>query len=224
MVKTVGFFLFDGVQPLDFVGPWDVFSSWSTNFALDIECVTFGKTMQQVMSPNGLSFQPMFCLSTLPTLTYLVVPGGKGTDKVCEDKELLEKLRELMKQAEAVLTICTGSFITQAAGVVDTTNIATYWRAAATLASKGGRVTGQRIVQDGKFWSGGGVTSGIDLALAFVSSVSGRAVAGKVQLMLEYFPSQENYADRSLLDQLPPYRDGNSKQELPEYLNNSYFK
>ena len=84
------------------------------------------------------------------------------------------------------------------------------------------------------------MTSGIDLALAFVSSVSGREVAGKIQLMTEYFPSQvgwgkdwgcveyllcpqENYADRSLVDKLPPYqREG--KQELPEYLQQSYFK
>ena len=87
------------------------------------------------------------------------------------------------------------------------------------------------------------MSSGIDLALAFVSSVSGRGVAGKVQLMIEYFPPQvglggfirkvlrdipilqENYADRSLVDQLPTYRrGGGDKQELPEYLKDSYFK
>merc|ERR1711892_536788 len=225
MVKNIGFFLFNGVQPLDFVGPWDVFNSWAKNFSPDVKCITFGETTEQVMSPNGLSSTPQHSLSTLPPLTYLVIPGGEGTELLCRNQGLVDKLGQLVGQAEAVLTVCTGAFILQATGAVNQVDITTYWRAADVLRSQGGRVRGQRIVQDGKFWSGGGVTSGIDLALAFVSSVSGREVAGKIQLMIEYFPSQENYADRGLVDQLPPYRrGGGSKQELLGYLNNSYFK
>ena len=72
-----------------------------------------GETTEQVMSPNGLSFHPQHSLSTLPPLTYLLIPGGEGTDKVCDDKELLAKLGGLVTQAEAVLTVCTGAFILQ---------------------------------------------------------------------------------------------------------------
>ena len=65
------------------------------------------------MSPNGLSFHPQYSLTNLPRLTYLVIPGGEGTEEVCENKELVDKISKLVTQAEAVITVCTGSFILQ---------------------------------------------------------------------------------------------------------------
>ena len=67
-------------------------------------------------SPNGLSFQPMHSLTTLPPLTYLVIPGGEGTELVSQDTMLTQKLADIVTQVEAVLTICTGSFILQVLG------------------------------------------------------------------------------------------------------------
>ena len=87
----------------------------------------------------------------------------------------------------------------------------------------------QRIVNCGKFWSSGGVTSGLDLCLAFISSDSGEDEAGKVQLLLEYFTPSINYADLNLIKDLPPINtpEGlfeSGTQRLPSYVLESYFK
>merc|ERR1712215_577051 len=115
-----------------------------------------------------------------------------------------DKLKNVAEQAEAVLTICTGSFILQATGCLHDKTTTTYWRAAHCMKERGVTVEGARIVQDGKYWSGAGVTSSIDLAFSFISSVAGRDMAGVVQLTLEYFPSQENYAEKDQVAGLPP--------------------
>ena len=93
---------------------------------------------------------------------------------------------------------------------------------------KGVNVDENRIVQSGKFWSSGGVTSGLDLCLAFISSEFGESDAGKVQLLLEYFPPSLKYSKLNQIQDLPPIRtpDGlfdDGMQRLPNYVLNSYF-
>ena len=97
------------------------------------------------------------------------------------------------------------------------------------LCLQGVHVTERRIFRCGKIWSSGGVTSGLDLCLAFISSVSGKVEAGKVQLLLEYFPSTTNYVDLDHVKDLPPIRtpDGlleNGMQKLPQYALEEYFQ
>ena len=87
----------------------------------------------------------------------------------------------------------------------------------------------QRIVHDKKFWSSGGVTSGLDLCLAFIAEESGREEAGKVQLLLEYFPPSTNYAKEEQIQELPMIKSPNGDiengmQRLPRYLSDSYFQ
>lgn len=218
---TVGFFLFPGIQPLDFVGPWDVFDSWSQFSTTRVHLITFAGTKEPVTSGSGLSFTPSHTVEEverLSGLSCLVVPGGKGTTAVCRDPKLLGKLAGIMARAESVVTVCTGSFILQAAGELGSSTVATYWRAAQALRELGARVVGRRVVQDGKVWSGGGVTSGLDVSLAYLAATQGRGVAGQIQLRLEYFPDCVLYAEADQVASLPPYREGDSPAELPEYL------
>jgi len=223
VTKTMGFFLFDGFLPLDLFGPWDIFNFWSYFFAPQVKTISFAETSDWITSANGVVLQPMYSLANLPNLTYLVIGGGhgEGFDKVLANKPLLNKLAGLANQADAVLTVCAGALILHATGAANNVDLTTYWRAANLLRCRGGNVVGKRVVQDGKFWSSGGVTAGIDLALAFIDYVSGREVAGKTQLLVEYFPSQENYACKSDVDKLPPYEEDKNckpRKSLPEYL------
>lgn len=231
MIKNIGFFLFDGIQPLDFVGPWDVLTTWGMMSGGKVNCFKFGKTMDTVSSPNSISFTPDHDIDNLPEMSVLVIAGGMiENGEVVKDKQLMEKLRNIVDKADCVLTICSGSFILQATGALEGRSCTTHWRAADWLRDTGVKVEGERIVQDGKFWSGGGVTSGIDLALAFISSEAGREMAGMIQLTLEYFPSQEVYAEKEQVAKLPPFTPSEGMpysgmgSPLPEYITKNYLK
>jgi len=225
---TVGFLLFEGIQPLDFVGPWDVFDSWSQFSAHRVQLLTIGKTKERVSSSSSLTFLPSHSLeevTRLPPLSALVIPGAKGTPQVRRDKAFLEQLAKVVQDAEAVLTVCTGASILQATGLLGDARVTTHWKAIPSLRKTGANVVEERVVQDGKLWSGGGVTSGIDLALSYLASREGRKVAGEVQLYLEYFPEKQTWAERGQESTLPPYdswEEGNPAK-LPQYVIESYF-
>merc|ERR1719300_1610726 len=140
------------------------------------------------------------------------------------DDSLVSDLGVVAQHAESILTICTGSFLLQAAGLLnEKTKVATSWRAAHALRQQNVIVEEERVVQAGKIWSAGGVTSGIDAALAYLAAREGRAVAGEVQLRLEYFPVRVAYADQTQSDTLQPYRMGGPKAGLPAYVQRDYF-
>lgn len=230
MTKNTGFFLFEGIQPLDFVGPWDVLTTWGMMSGGMVNCFKFGETMETVSSPNGISFTPDYDIDNIPEVSVVVIAGAISIGEVVKKEELMGKLRNIVDKAESVLTICSGSFILQATGALEGKSSTTYWRAADCLRDTGVKVEGERIVQDGKFWSGGGVTSGIDLAFAFISSEAGREMAGMIQLTLEYFPSQELYAEKDQVASLPPFSPfegigaGDMGSPLPEYVTKNYFE
>jgi len=160
----------------------------------------------------------------MEALSCLVIPGGQGIEDVCKNDTLVSDLGEVAQLAENVLTVCTGSFLLQAAGLLkDSTKVATYWRAAEALRQKNVIVEEERVVQAGKIWSAGGVTSGIDAALAFLAHREGRTVAGEVQLRLEYFPVRVAYADQTQPETLPLYRMDGPKARLPAYVRRDYF-
>lgn len=230
MGKTVGFLIFEGVAPLDFIGPWDVMTTWSQLTGGEVTCLKFGETMDPVSSPNNITFTPDHDFSDLPHIDILVIPGAQHISGVLEHSAVLEKIGILAEEAEAVLTICTGAFILQGSGAIQGKQSTTYWRSINELEAAGVQALGQRIVQDGKFWSGGGVTSGIDLAFAFIAATAGKPVAGALQLILEYFPPHINYAEEGQDGCLPPYvalpaNEGNvDPSPLPEYIKESYFE
>jgi len=223
---TVGFLLFEGIQPLDFVGPWDVFDAWSIS-AHRVQLLTIGKTKERVSSGSSLTFLPSHSLeevTRLPPLSVLVIPGAKGPPQVLRDKAFLEQLAKVVQDAEAVLTVCTGASILQATGLLGDARVTTHWAAIPSLRKTGANVVEERVVQDGKLWSAGGVTSGIDLAISYLASREGRKVAGEVQLYLEYFPEKQTWAERGQESTLPPYEEeeGNPAK-LPQYVIESYF-
>jgi len=206
MRVTFGFLLFHEVEELDFVGPWEVISVWRKNFEGPDRIVTISQEGGTVTCAKGLQILSSHSFSDYPKLDYLVVPGGCGTRAEARNEKLISFIREASKDCKGTLSVCTGAFLLQAAGLLDGKRAVTHWRSLDRLrAFDKTTVVEERIVKDGNIWSSAGISSGIDLALAFVSEVAGEEVAGKVQFQMEYYPSFKRYGNLHHSKDAPEY-------------------
>ena len=131
---------------------------------------------------------PDLTFAECPQLDVLCVPGGVGVNPLMEDEEVLEFLRRQAEGARHVTSVCSGSLVLAAAGLLAGRQATTHWASHDFLARLGAIPVRARVVADGKFMTGGGVTAGIDMALRMVSELFGRETAEAVQLYLEYAP------------------------------------
>jgi transcriptional regulator GlxA family with amidase domain len=189
MSVTVGILVFNGVAELDFVGPLDVFGAagWGRD---DTRVVTIGSHRGPFRGGNGLSFSAVHDFSDAPPLDVLVVPGGLGTAELGEDQGVLEWLRVTAASARWVCSVCTGSFVLQAAGLTEGRRITTHHGAIELLRSvhSGHVVDGERYVVDGNLVTAAGVSAGIDMSLWVVGQLYGEEHGKTVKANLEYFP------------------------------------
>jgi transcriptional regulator GlxA family with amidase domain len=153
-----------------------------------------------------MSINPHVAFSDCPPLDFLLVPGGQGTREQVNNEALIRFVAEQAKGCQAVLSVCTGSFILHRAGLLAGRRATTHWSSLSRLAELGGvEVVQERIVRDGNIWTAAGVSAGIDLALAFIESVAGETIAGKVQFGAEYYPSRRLYGVLHQSAQAPAY-------------------
>src|SRR6201997_1785734 len=131
-----------------------------------------------------------------------MVPGGYGTNPLLEDVEVLNFLRQTAKTARYIVGICTGSLVLGAAGLLRGRRAGTHWMSRDLLRSFGAEPVAERVVRDGKFFTGGGVTAGIDVALTVAAEIAGRATAEAIQLGIEYDPE-------------PPFASGSPERADP---------
>lgn len=194
MSVTAGILVFDGVDELDFVGPLDVFSyaaEWGRN---GNEVAIIAAEVASFRGVNGLTFTPQYDFANAPELDVIVVPGGHGTKRLVQDERILTWLRGASGSARWICSVCTGSFVLQAAGLVDGKQITTHSGMIEQLKSvhAGDVVSGERFVVDGNVVTSAGVSAGIDAALWVVGELYGPAHAQAVRQNLDYNP-------------LPPY-------------------
>jgi len=165
-----------------------------------------GQSREPIVCAKGMSINPNVTFADCPQLDYLLVPGGQGTRQEVENEVLIRFVAGQAKGCQAVLSVCTGSFILHRAGLLAGRRVTTHWSSLARLAGLGGvEVLQERVVRDGNIWTAAGVSAGIDLALAFIESVAGEAVAGKIQFGAEYYPSGRRYGDLHQSPQAPAY-------------------
>lgn len=181
---TIVFALFPRITQLDFTGPHEVL--WRLPQA---RCVLASAAGGRIEADGGLAFDTV-PLAEVPACDLLLVPGGYGCVAAMEDAEFLAQLRRLAEGAGQVASVCTGALLLGAAGLLQGRRSACHWAWRDLLAQFPG-VTPEpgRIVRDGRFWSGGGVTAGIDLALAIAAEVVEAEFAQSVQLAIEYAPA-----------------------------------
>jgi cyclohexyl-isocyanide hydratase len=179
----IGFLLFPGLTQLDLAGPFEVFAR------LDgVEIHVLWKTQEPVAADSGLQLLPTATLAVCPPLDLVCVPGGPGVAELIRDMEVLAFLRRMAETAGYVTSVCTGSLVLGAAGLLEGRRAACHWLSRPLLAEFGAEPVAQRVVVDGPVITGGGVTAGIDFALAVVAELRGRRAAEAIQLAIEYDP------------------------------------
>lgn len=201
-----GFLLFPDLEELDFVGPWEVIGMWGKWLGGPEQRLVVSQTGGVVSCAKGLQVVADYSFADCPALDYLLIPGGQGTRQEVENVELLAFVQKQAGGCRQVLSVCTGAFILQAAGLLAGRQATTYWQSLDRLRSHAEvTVTEERFVRDGNIWTAAGVSAGIDLALALVADQAGEEVAGRVQLAMEYYPSSRRYGRAHLIPEAPAY-------------------
>jgi transcriptional regulator GlxA family with amidase domain len=201
-----GIVIFPEVEELDFVGPWEMLALWSRLAEGPDTCLVIAQSLGPVLCAKGLSVNPHVSFETCPPLDYLLVPGGQGTRTQVNNSVLLSFLSRQARGCKAVLSVCTGSFLLHAAGLLSGKRATTHWASLDRLRALGDvDVMERRFVQDGKVWTSAGVSAGTDLMLAFIASEAGEQAAGKVQFRSEYYPSTVTYGGFETHPQAPAY-------------------
>ena len=198
---NVAILLFDGVEVLDFAGPFEVFSrtrlvpgveSRPSDATAPFRVFTVARKVEPVMATGDLQLMPRYSFQTCPTVDFVVIPGGYGTRALLNDKETLDWIRTTAAAARKVTSVCTGSLLLAQAGLLDGRRATTHWGALALLQeisdSRGAAISVQRdvrFVDDGIITSAG-VSAGIDMALHVVDQMCGASVAAETAQYMEY--------------------------------------
>jgi len=180
----IGLVLFPKVTQLDFTGPLQVFSSLP-----GAKVHLIWKRIEPVPSDSVLTLTPTVTFADCPQLDVICVPGGVGTDDMVNDEEMLSFLRKQADGAKYITSVCTGSLVLGAAGLLKGYRATTHWSAIDFLAGFGAIPTKTRVCVDRNRFTGGGVTAGIDFALTLVSELVDRKTAEAIQLGIEYNPA-----------------------------------
>jgi cyclohexyl-isocyanide hydratase len=184
MPLQIGILLFPKVTQLDFTGPLQVFSS-----VRDAKIHLIWKRIEPVASDSVMMLTPTTSFADCPQLDVICVPGGIGTDDMVNDEEMLAFLRKQAEGAKFITSVCTGSLVLGAAGLLKGYRAATHWSAIDYLPAFGAIPARTRVCTDRNRVTGGGVTAGIDFALTLVSMLVDRRTAEAIQLRLEYNPA-----------------------------------
>jgi transcriptional regulator GlxA family with amidase domain len=199
-----GFLLFPDAEELDLVGPWEIINVWRKIAGGPRQCLTVSQGGGEVSFAKGMRIMADYSFADCPRLDYLLIPGGQGTRNEVNNTGLLEFVRRQAASCREVLSVCTGSFILEAAGLLDGKRATTHWGSLERLrAFPEVSVTEKRFVRDGNIWTAAGVSAGIELAL--VADQAGEEVAGRVQLYAEYYPDGKRYGAAHLDPQAPDY-------------------
>jgi transcriptional regulator GlxA family with amidase domain len=170
------------VTPLDFAGPYQILRALPD---MDIAMAAIGRT--EVVA-DGLTFGALVDLETIEACDILLVPGGLGCIAALETTKFLGAIRRLADDATYVTSVCTGSLILAAAGLLTGRRAASHWAFRDLLAAFGAIPDSARVVRDGNRITGGGVTAGIDFGLSLIAELRGDEAAQAAQLLLEYAP------------------------------------
>ena len=187
---SIGFLIFPGMLQLDFTGAYGVLAAGP-----DAHIHLVWKDTNPVVSSDKLPFAPTISFEDCPPLDIIVVPGGGGVVQAMADEAVLHFLCKQAVQAKYVCSVCTGSLILGAAGLLRGYKATTHWLSADLLQHFGAIRQANRVVLDKNRVTAAGVTSGIDMALTLAGILWGDTVAQAIQLNMEYAPS-------------PPYQAG----------------
>jgi cyclohexyl-isocyanide hydratase len=179
----IGFLLFPNVTQLDLTGPAQILSRIP-----NAKTHLVWKTIEPVVTDVGFSINPTTAFTDCPILDVLCVPGGVGIADQVGDTDTLEFLRWQGARAKYVTSVCNGSLLLGAAGLLDGYRAACHWMWSKYLPLFGAIPVAERVVRDRTRITGGGVTAGIDFGLTLAAELAGEETAKLLQLIFEYDP------------------------------------
>jgi cyclohexyl-isocyanide hydratase len=200
MNRHIGILIFPRMTQLDMTGPYEVLARLP-NTTVDL----IARTRDPVTTDRGMQILPTVTYADCPPLDVVMVPGGPGQQDLMEDEAALEFLRKAAASAKYVTSVCTGSLVLGAAGLLKGKRATSHWAAIDHLALLGTIPVREKVVMDGNIVTGAGVTSGIDFALTLAAILEGEQVAREIQLQIEYDPA-------------PPFNSGSPKTAAPAIL------
>jgi cyclohexyl-isocyanide hydratase len=199
-MRRIGMLIFPRLTQLDMTGPYEVLARLP-NTQVDL----VARTLAPVTTDRGMQIVPTVTYETCPPLDVVMVPGGPGQQDLMEDEAALAFLRKQAATAKYVTSVCTGSLVLGAAGLLKGRRATSHWAAIEHLIPLGAIPTSEKVVVDGNIITGAGVTSGIDFALTLAAILEGEQVAREIQLQIEYDPD-------------PPFDSGSPEKAAPELL------
>ncbi|WP_329586417.1 DJ-1/PfpI family protein [Kitasatospora sp. NBC_01250] len=187
-LRTIAFVAYPGITVLDLVGPLQVCSALR-DLSPGFRTVVVGERIEPMGTDTPLAVVPSHTFDEVPEPFALVVPGGLApTLAALADEQLLERLRQAASGAHLVGSVCTGSLLLGAAGLLEGRRATTHWWYRDLLTRFGATPVAERWVEDGRYVTAAGVSAGIDMALHLVARVAGEEVAREIQLLIEYDP------------------------------------
>ncbi|MGP0108071.1 MAG: DJ-1/PfpI family protein [Acidimicrobiales bacterium] len=189
----IGILLFDDAEELDAVGPWEVLSSWTRYFPDDgfaVSCIS--QAGGSVRCAKGLVLQAHHSYADAPPLEVLVYPGGQGTRPQLRDEAQLDWVRRQRQDVPLMTSVCTGSLVYAAAGLLANRPATTHWGSLEHLAELDPTIDvrgEERFVDDGDVVTSAGVSAGIDMALHLVMRLAGVERARQVRRAIQYDPA-----------------------------------
>jgi len=218
--KTLAFVVYPGLTPLDLVGPLQVLSALA-QIDPGYRTVVVGATKDELGTDTPLRIAPSHTFDEVPSPFAVLVPGGTvPTLRAMTDEKLLAWLRTAAAGAELVTSVCTGSLILGAAGLLEGREATTHWMFRDVLTGLGATPVAKRWVEDGTVITAAGVSAGIDLALHLVERLAGREVAKTVQFAIEYDPEPPQGAldwDNPPYGDLKPLREYTLREGLADH-------
>ncbi|HEV8711548.1 MAG TPA: DJ-1/PfpI family protein [Candidatus Binatia bacterium] len=190
--------IFPKMTQLDFTGPFEVFARIP-----ETKVHVLWKRIEPVSSDTGLAILPTTTLADCPELDLICIPGGPGQVAMMDDEQIITFVREKGERAKFVTSVCTGSLILGAAGLLKGYKAGTHWMSRDQLLHFGATPVASRIVVDRNRITGGGVTAGIDFGLYVAGLITNEPTARAIQLALEYNPE-------------PPFNSGSPENAGPE--------
>jgi cyclohexyl-isocyanide hydratase len=193
----IAFLVYPGMALLDLTGPYEVLHNLPGG-----RLHMVASTPKAVLTDSGVQIGPTATFADVPRAQVLCVPGGAGQIDLMDDAPTIEWLRTVAADARWVTSVCTGSFLLGAAGLLRGFRATSHWASLPLLAAYGATIVEERVVVDRNRITAAGVTAGIDLALHLTARLVSPTVAEAIQLGLEYDPQ-------------PPFRSGHPRQASP---------
>jgi len=187
----IGIMLFEGAEELDWAGPWEVLSAWAHQHQDGVEVFTIAQTLAPVTCAKGLRVLPDRTIAEAGALDVVLVPGGRGTRALIEDRPTHEWLHGLAKRGTLVTSVCTGSLVLAGAGLLRNRPATTWWGALDRLRELDATIEvrpAARFVDSGAVVTAAGVSAGIDMSLHLVARLHSVERAREVRRYIQYDP------------------------------------